>query len=101
MIKLSAIAAAAVFAFAAAPASAQDLQLSDSANKVVRVSLTGKSAAQISADVKTAAQTVCTGSPYDACIWVALSDAHHQLAAIQRAEARLAAAARPQQVASN
>ncbi len=87
MIKLSAIAATAVVlsAFAVAPAFATDLHVSSNTVTAVRVPLAGKSAAQISADIKAAAETVCKGAGgVGACVQVAIGDANHQLTAIRR-----------------
>ena len=88
MIKLSAIAAAAVAlsAFAVAPAFATDLHVSSNTVTAVHVPLAGKSPAQISADIKAAAETVCKGAGgVGACVQVAIGDANRQLNAIRRA----------------
>lgn len=86
MIKLVALAAVAVAAFAL-PATAADLRVSSLANPVVRIPVAGKSAEALSAEIAAAAETVC-GRPDTAkggCVSLAIHDANRQLAAIKRA----------------
>ena len=86
MIKLSAIAAAAAVVSAfAAPAFATDLHVSSKTVTAVHVPLAGKSAAQVTADIKAAAETVCGDANAAPCIALAVSDANRQLNAIRRA----------------
>lgn len=86
MIKLSAIAAAALAISAfSAPAFATDLHVSSKTVTAVHVPLAGKSADQITADIKSAAQTVCGDAGASSCIALAVSDANRQLSAIRRA----------------
>jgi predicted metal-dependent RNase len=87
LIKLSAIAAAAlvVSAFAAAPALATDLHVSSKTVTAVHVPLAGKTSEQITADIKAAAETVCQEKSAATCIALAVSDANRQLSAIRRA----------------
>lgn len=84
MIRIAVLTAAAVVAFAA-PASATE----------IRVSLSGKSAAQIDADVARAARTVClkatagetlVGDAYSRCFRATLKTAQAQLAQAQAAD---------------
>jgi len=83
MNKFSAFAvAAAVTLLSGAAAQAADLRVSTSLTPVVRVSLAGKSAAQIDAEIKTAAQTVCTTTKNlvdKDCANSAVADARRQL----------------------
>ena len=80
MIKLISVAAFAVTALAALPASASDLHVANSATSVVRISLVNKSAAQITQEIKAAAHTVCTGlNASDTCYVDAVSDANRQV----------------------
>ncbi len=86
MIKLSAIAAAALVISAfAAPALAADLHVSSKTVTSVHVPLAGKSSTQITADIRSAAETVCSANGAASCIALAVSDANRQLSAIRRA----------------
>jgi hypothetical protein len=84
MIRFVTVAALAAFAFAA-PASAAE----------VRVSLTGKSPAQIEADIAQAARSVClretayetlVQDAYGRCVKATVKSAHAKLAAVQAAD---------------
>ncbi|MFZ0270016.1 hypothetical protein [Caulobacter sp.] len=76
------------FAILAAVAAVSAVAVPASAAQLVRVSLTGKATAQIDAEIRAAAQTVCTdrkGVVSDDCITGTINDANRQLAAIFRA----------------
>ncbi|WP_309646445.1 hypothetical protein [Phenylobacterium sp.] len=89
-MKLATFAAAAVLtALIAAPASAADIRVSSAPTPTVRIALAGKSDAQIGAEIKTAAATVC-GKALGACVDGAIRDANAQFAAITRAHLRAA-----------
>jgi hypothetical protein len=77
MLKFAAFAALATASvLAAAPASAADTGV-----RMVRVSVAGKSPAQIEADIQSAARNVCEGESPD-CVDVAVRSAHRQLLAL-------------------
>jgi hypothetical protein len=76
------------FAILAAVAAVSAVAVPASAAQLVRVSLAGKSAAQIDADIRAAATTVCTdrkAGVSDDCVTGTISDANRQLAAIFKA----------------
>ncbi|MDP3745842.1 MAG: hypothetical protein Q8Q88_02230 [Phenylobacterium sp.] len=92
-MKFTVLAASSVLAaLIAAPASAADIRVSSAPTPVVRIALAGKSDAQISAEIKAAATTVCGQAASD-CAAAAIRDANTQLASINRAHARAANAA--------
>ncbi len=97
MIKLPAVALAfALSAIAAAPVFAADLP---GKVDVVRIRLEGKTDAQISTEVRAAAQTVCRHSDVVDCFHLTFMDANYRLDVIRQAQS---ATSRPrQQVASN
>jgi replicative DNA helicase len=79
MKKFAILAAIAAVSAVAAPASAAQL---------VRISLADKSTAQIDAEIRAAAQTVCTDRKAvvsDECVTITISDANRQLGAIAKA----------------
>ena len=81
MLKFAALAALATASvLAAAPASA-----ADSGVRLVRISLAGKSHAQIDADIQAAARTVCEGESPD-CVAAAIAGARRQLTALTTRE---------------
>ena len=76
------------FAILAAVAAVSAIALPASAAQLVRVSLKGKSAEQINADIKIAAETVCKAAngvsnraDYTACVGYAVRSAKAQLEA--------------------
>lgn len=78
MKKIAILAAVAAVSAIAVPASAAQL---------VRISLAGKSAAQIDAEIRAAAQSVCTDRKAVAsadCVSGTISDANRQLAALSK-----------------
>jgi hypothetical protein len=78
------------FAILAAVAAVSAIAVPASAAQLVRVSLVNKSTAQIDADIRAAATTVCTdrkGVVSDDCMTGTVSDANRQLAAISKARA--------------
>jgi hypothetical protein len=80
LIKFISVAAFAVTALAALPATAADLHVATSAASVVRISLTNKSPAQITLEINAAARTVCTGlNASETCFADAVSDANRQV----------------------
>jgi replicative DNA helicase len=79
MKKIAILAAVAAVSAVAVPASAAQL---------VRISLVAKSTAQIDAEIRAAAQTVCTDRKAvvsDECVTMTIGDANRQLAAIAKA----------------
>lgn len=83
MIKLAHIAAAATVAMFALPAAAAELRVSPEATPVVRVNVIGKTDAQVSAEIKSAAATVCAAER-GPCVTNAVLNANRQYAAIKR-----------------
>lgn len=67
----------------AAPAVAADLRVSPTPSPVVRISLIGKTDAQVQGEIQAAAATVCdaAGGP---CVQTAVRNANRQYAAIKR-----------------
>jgi len=93
MNKFAALAVAfAASTLMAAPASAADLRVSSPANPSVRISVAGKSSAQMTAEIKAAAISVCSnGQGLDnTCLSDAIQDANSQLGALTAAH-RIAA----------
>lgn len=82
-MKFACLAAAAVAALIAAPAAAADLRVSPTQSPVVRISLIGKTDAQVTSEIQAAAATVCdaAGGP---CVQTAIRNATRQYAAIKR-----------------
>lgn len=85
------------FAILAAVAAVSAVAVPASAAQLVRISLVGKSTAQIDAEIRAAAQTVCTdrkaGVSTD-CLSGTINDANRQLAAITKARSAKPAARR-------
>jgi hypothetical protein len=80
LIKLISVAAFAVTALVALPASASDLHVAKSTASVVRIALANKSPTQISQEINAAARTVCTGlNASETCFADAVSDANRQV----------------------
>jgi hypothetical protein len=75
---------AAAVAMIAVPAAAADLRVSPTPSPVVRISLIGKTDAQVVSEIEAAAATVCAtaGGP---CVQAATRNANRQYAAIKRA----------------
>ena len=75
---------AAAVAMIAVPAAAADLRVSPTPSPVVRISLIGKTDAQVASEIQAAATTVCdaAGGP---CVQTATRNATRQYAAIKRA----------------
>ncbi|WP_232793394.1 hypothetical protein [Caulobacter hibisci] len=84
-------------AFAALVASLAAIAGPASAATSVRVSLTDKSPAQIDADIKTAAKTVCAPLAWE-CVDAAVRDANRQLVGLMRARDAKPAAVRATEV---
>ena len=85
MMKFAALAVAfAASTLMVAPASAADLRVSSPANPSVRISVQGKSAAQMTAEIKAAAISVCSNSQGldNNCVSEAIRDANGQWNAI-------------------
>lgn len=85
MLKLTVLAAALTSAaLAVAPAHADDLRIASPTNPAVRISVSGKSQTQLSAEIKAAATTVCTDHQNldSACFNDAVQDASDQVNAI-------------------
>lgn len=82
-MKFACLAAAAAAALIAAPAAAADLRVSPTPSPVVRISLIGKTDAQVQSEIQAAAATVCdaAGGP---CVQTAIRNANRQYAAIKR-----------------
>jgi hypothetical protein len=76
------------FAILAAIAAVSAVAVPASAAQLVRISLADKSTAQIDAEIRAAAQTVCTDRKAvvsDECVTITISDANRQLGAIAKA----------------
>ncbi len=76
------------FAILAAVAAVSAIAVPASAAQLVRISLVAKSTAQIDAEIRAAAQTVCTDRKAvvsDECVTMTIGDANRQLAAIAKA----------------
>lgn len=86
-MKFAALAVAATAALIAFPAAASDLRVSRTPTPVVRIAIAGKTDAQVTAEIKTAAATVCNATAGD-CVDHAISGAKNQYAAIKRAKQR-------------
>ena len=82
-MKFACLAAAAAAALIAAPAAAADLRVSRTPTPVVRISLIGKTDAQVTSEIASAASTVC-GAPGGPCVQTAVRNATRQYAAIKR-----------------
>jgi hypothetical protein len=85
MNKITALTAAlSVSAIFIAPAHAADLHVSSPAESVVRISVLGKTPAQLAAAIQGAAETVCLDHAIEdtMCVTDAVADANSQLAAI-------------------
>jgi len=82
-MKFACLAAAAAAALIAAPAAAADLRVSSTPSPVVRISLIGKTDAQVASEIQAAATQVCdaAGGP---CVQGAIRNASRQYAAIKR-----------------
>lgn len=83
-MKFVCLAAAASAALVAMPAAAADLRVSQQPTPVVRISLIGKTDAQVAGEIKTAAATVCAAES-GPCVEAAVRNANRQYAAIKRA----------------
>lgn len=82
MTKVTSLAAALlVSTLIVAPAGAADLHVSSPSDPIVRISVAGKSAAQLNTEIKAAAESVCDGMP-SGCVNEAIVDAEDQLSAI-------------------
>jgi hypothetical protein len=76
------------FAILAAVAAVSAVAVPASAAQLVRISLADKSTAQIDAEIRNAAQTVCADRKAvvsDACVTITIADANRQLNAIAKA----------------
>lgn len=82
-MKFACLAAAAVAALVALPAAAADLRVSRTESPVVRISLIGKTDAQVTREIQDAAGTVCAGEG-QACFQASIRNATRQYAAIKR-----------------
>jgi hypothetical protein len=82
-MKFACLAAAAAAALIAAPAAAADLHVSRTPTPVVRISLIGKTDAQVTGEIASAATTVC-GAPGGPCVQAAVRNANRQYASIKR-----------------
>jgi len=85
MHKFTALTAAlAVSALVVAPATAADLRILSPNDPMVRISVAGKSPAQLTIEIKAAAQLVCSDKSglSDSCVDAAIDDATDQLAAL-------------------
>jgi hypothetical protein len=82
-MKFACLAAAAAAALIAAPAAAADLRVSRTPTPVVRISLIGKTDAQVTSEIQAAAGAVC-GAPGGPCVQTAVRNATRQYAAIKR-----------------
>jgi len=82
-MKFACLAAAAVAALIAMPAAASDLRVSRTPSPVVRISIAGKTDAQVANEIQAAAVTVC-GAPGGPCAQTATREANRQYAAIKR-----------------
>ncbi|RAK64246.1 hypothetical protein [Phenylobacterium kunshanense] len=83
-MKFACLAAASAAALVAMPAAAADLRVSKEPVPMVRISLIGKTDAQVSAEIKNAAATVCNAEA-GACVQTAVLNANRQYTAIKRA----------------
>lgn len=83
-MKFACLAAAAAAALVAMPAAAADLRVSQEPTPVVRISLIGKTDAQVAGEIKTAAETVCAAEA-GSCVQTAVRNANRQYAAIKKA----------------
>ena len=80
MIKFVSVAAFAVCAIAALPASAADLHVANSTASVIRITLTNKSPGQLSKEIEAAANLVCAdANASSGCVEEALLDANRQV----------------------
>ena len=84
-MKFACLAAAAVAALIAMPAAASDLRVSRTPSPVVRISIAGKTDAQVANEIKAAAVTVC-GAAAGPCAQAATREANRQYAAIKRSQ---------------
>lgn len=83
-MKFACLAAAAATALMiAAPAAAADLRVSPTPGPVVRISLIGKTDAQVASEIQAAATTVCEAAS-GPCVQTAIRSANRQYAAIKR-----------------
>jgi hypothetical protein len=76
------------FVILAAVAAVSAIAVPASAAQLVRISLADKSTAQIDAEIRTAANTVCTDRKAvvsDECVTITIADANRQLNAISKA----------------
>lgn len=81
-MKFACLAAVALTALAL-PAAAADLRVSQEPSPVVRISLIGKTDAQVAGEIQAAATTVCNASA-GPCVQSAIRNANRQYAAIKR-----------------
>lgn len=82
-MKFACLAAAAAATLFALPAAAADLRVSRNPSPVVRIAIAGKTDAQVAAEIKAAAATVC-GADAGSCAQTAVREANRQYAAIKR-----------------
>ncbi|MFZ5720994.1 MAG: hypothetical protein ACOY5Y_16150 [Pseudomonadota bacterium] len=82
-MKFACLAAAAAAALVAAPAAAADLLVSREPTPVVRISVVGKSDAQVTSEIQAAAAEVCRAET-GACVQSAIRKANRQYSAIKR-----------------
>lgn len=88
-MKFACLAAVAVTALAL-PAAAADLRVSQEPTPVVRISLIGKTDAQVASEIQSAAATVCSAAT-GPCVQSAIRNANRQYAAIKRTREGVAA----------
>ena len=86
-MKLAALAVATAAALIAIPAVASDVRVSRAPTPVVRIAIAGKTDAQVTAEIKAAAATVCSAKIGE-CVDIAVRGANNQYAAIKRAKQR-------------
>lgn len=83
-MKLAYLAATAAVTLVATPAAAANVRVSREPTPVVRVNVIGKTDAQVAAEIKAAAATVCSAT-FSPCVEAATANANRQYAAIKRA----------------
>jgi hypothetical protein len=82
-MKFACLAAAAAATLFALPAVAADLRVTRTESPVVRISLIGKTDAQVAGEIEAAAGKVCEGETA-ACVQASIRQANRQYAAIKR-----------------
>ncbi len=95
MIKLTAFASVvALSALVAVPAGAAELRVSSPSAPIVRIAVAGKSAAQLNAEIKSAAENVCAQADGVSvtCVQDAVDDANDQLSALAASHRSVATA---------